>query len=343
MYRILTYITLACCLSLPALAENRDWERKPLLKGEGMGSETMAFESRPGKTPISGTLAIDYYLSEGDLNWEGESLFSLLSTARVLRQVAYDSLDADMPILSGSLTLFEHITISALWGEGDISGGTTTAGDFILTPIGNVLERSQSSTSGDIDMLDIAIQLNFFSFFDSGDTPADTELGFYIGQQEMDISLDNSGGRIIQQTADTVSIPFPNQGVNSSINSSWRGFRAGLTGRSLLDPGLPFKFLVQGRLGFLADVELDATASSPNEPLIQEKLKVKNGSGIELDVRTGIAMNEHFEIFVGFRHLTMEAEDGATFFTTPTAAGSATVPKVKTDRTGYYAGAGIRF
>jgi len=360
MYRkLLTHahaLLFCAILATPLTTEGRDWESKPLKKeGNSFSSDHIAFEPQRGTPFIQGNLSGDYYLSSGDFGWTEDFLFLIeavdfLNIASILE---WDDLDADMPVVSGHLTFWEWLTVYAAWGEGDIKSGnsndTDTFASIITGSRGNISRSETGRVTGDTEFIDLRFQFNFFALFDENLIPPNIQVGFFAGYKEVDQSVTTKGGRQTIISDISTNLGFPDI-PTTRFESSWEGFNFGISGAGVFDTPFPFQLFFQGSLAYLFEMDYEGRGfwflrpefRQGEEPsFIQD---AKEGTGLEFDLRSGVRIAEHIELFVGFRYLELEIDEGisTTFFSNGTTDESNLV-KATQDRTGIYVGGGITF
>lgn len=283
-------------------------------------------------------------------------------------RLTFDNLKSTVPVVAARVRATPWLRFSGAYGSGDISGGTTTDGDWLSIPAYGYKDyyfsESKSDTSGTVTIYDVNVLLRVYpwlgreySRLDPDERPRvrppqpppgpPRERGVTIdllaGIQSYQDDLTMKNG--VQTVVNERSVSQPLSGLNSKYQFDWSALRAGIAGT--IPIGRLFEIRASYAYIFNADYRGEAfwnlrddfRSTPPN--FVHD---ANGGTGEELKVSFSYHPTRLLFVEGGFWSIKLEAKNGVdTVYLSDGSTISSKLDTVTSKREGAFVGVGVKF
>ncbi|MBI3392540.1 MAG: hypothetical protein HY039_05065 [Nitrospirae bacterium] len=283
-------------------------------------------------------------------------------------RLTFDNLKSTVPVLAARVRATPWLRFSGTYGSGDISGGTTTDGDWLTIPAYGLKDyyfsESKSDTSGTVTVYDINVLFRIYPWLGresrriepderSRIPPSEPPPGpprekgvtidLLAGFQSYQDDLTMTNG--VQTVDNERSVSQPFSGLNSKYQFDWNALRAGIAGT--IPIGRRFEVRASYAYIFNADyrgeafwnLRTDFRSTPPNFTHSAD-----GGTGSELKISFAYHPTRLLFVEGGFWAIKLEAKNGIdTVYLSDGSTISSKLDVVTSKREGAFAGIGVKF
>ncbi|OGW62037.1 MAG: hypothetical protein A2V83_01390 [Nitrospirae bacterium RBG_16_64_22] len=284
-------------------------------------------------------------------------------------RLTFDNLKSTIPVVAARVRATPWLRFSGSYGSGDVSGGTTTDGDWLTIPAYGLKDyyfsESKSDASGTVTAYDINVLFRIYPWLGRESRrlepderrrmrPPESAVGgpprekgvtidLLAGFQSYQDDLTMTNG--VQTVENERAVREPFYGLNSKYAFDWSALRAGIAGmipigrRLEVRASYAYIFNAEYRGEAFWNLRTDFRSTPPN--FVHD---ADGGTGSELKI--SLAYHPTRLVFVegGFWSIKLEAKNGIdTVYLADGSALSSKLDKVTSKREGAFAGIGVKF
>lgn len=283
------------------------------------------------------------WLSEGENSWK-ISFADDVPGMTGISELSWDDKDSIIYVVEAEFAPLAWCRVAARYGTGSVGSGDNSDKDFLNdVGVGSTL-MSESIADTDVETEFYALELYFriTDYGGMGSSPSDLDV--FIGYQYYKDAMTDSNGRFTANEDGVLGDPVPFDGLNSTYDFEWEGYKAGSRAIIYFSPKLQLK--ASGAYLFNVDytgkgfwnLRDDFSSQSPNFT------HDASGTGYEFNAVLFYRLAVGISLNFGYWMTHFEADNGTdSLILSDGSVAESRLDNVETDRSGFVIGLGVNF